>query len=513
MGRRLGIVAGVLALLGLGLYLAASAILGSGAVRAQLERQLAARLGQPVRIASAGASIFPHVAIDLRDVSIGDPAAVHVAHLRVTTGLRGLLARTVEDAEVQLADGRIVLPLPFALTPQEPATASSPPGGGLTIVSIKMISLKNVVLVARARTLRLDLESSLVGDRLDVTSLGARAEKTRLTGRGVLTSLSSMEGHFDVEANPLDLDEMIAIGSALTGASSVRAAEPARRGTPARAAQATLHLAVAMKAPSGAFAGHAFRDLSATLELASGRFSLSPFSVRVFGGSVNGSMAANTSTPEPRLQLDAHLTGIDMADLMKASGSPGAITGTLAGTMRMTTDGADATQIMRSARGPIDVAITNGELPRLDMVRTVILAFGKPSGAPPPGSGTAFSRLSGTLALSGGVLASDNLSLASRDLDMRGRGTLALASGAVDAKADVALSRELTAQAGTDLRRYAQQDGRVVVPAVIGGTLSQPSVSLDVAAAGRRAFENELQRRIGDAIGGLFKKKKGGGLP
>ena len=220
MARRLGIVASVLVLLALGLYLAASAILGSAAVRAQIERQLSVRLGQPVRIASAGASIFPHVAVDLQDVSIGDPVAVHVAHLRVTTGLRGLLSRTVEHAQVQLADGRIVLPLPFAFAAEGPEPPTPSTGRGLTIASISVISLKNVVLVAGARTLELDIESSLVGDRLDVTSLAARAEKTRIKGRGVLASLSNMEGRFDVDANPLDLDEMIAIGSAMTGTSS-----------------------------------------------------------------------------------------------------------------------------------------------------------------------------------------------------------------------------------------------------------------------------------------------------
>ena len=62
-----------------------------------------------------------------------------------------------------------------------------------------------------------------------------------------------------------------------------------------------------------------------------------------------------------------------------------------------------------------------------------------------------------------------------------------------------------------DLRRYAQQDGRVVVPATVGGTLTNPTVFVDVAAAMRRAFGNELKRRATDFLGGLFKKKGGGG--
>jgi hypothetical protein len=86
-------------------------------------------------------------------------------------------------------------------------------------------------------------------------------------------------------------------------------------------------------------------------------------------------------------------------------------------------------------------------------------------------------------------------------------GSLRLATGAVDARADVVLSKELTAQAGTDLRRYAQEDGRVVVPASIGGTLQHPRVAPDIAAATRRAVGNELKRRVKSFVDDLFKKK------
>jgi hypothetical protein len=36
-------------------------------------------------------------------------------------------------------------------------------------------------------------------------------------------------------------------------------------------------------------------------------------------------------------------------------------------------------------------------------------------------------------------------------------------------------------------------------------------VFIDVAAAAKRAITNEMQRRATDFLGGLFKKKKGGG--
>src|SRR3982750_3692163 len=141
----------------------------------------------------------------------------------------------------------------------------------------------------------------------------------------------------------------------------------------------------------------------------------------------------------------------------------------------------------------------------------VLPRVGKPSNDAPAGSGTAFDTLSGTFALASATLRTDNLTLRSRDVDTNGRGMLNVDSGSVDARTDVILSRDLTAQAGSDLRRYAQQDGRVIVPAPVGGALAHPSVFIDVTAAAKRAFENEVKRRATDFIGGLFKKKKGGG--
>jgi hypothetical protein len=141
------------------------------------------------------------------------------------------------------------------------------------------------------------------------------------------------------------------------------------------------------------------------------------------------------------------------------------------------------------------------------MVRTVVLAFGKPSGAPPEGSGSAFSRIGGRFTLRGGELASETLAMTSRDFDLAGRGTLQLMSGAVTARVNVVLSEELTSQAGTDLRRYAQEDGRVILPATISGTLQRPSVSVDIAAATRRALGNELKRRTKSLLEDLFRKR------
>jgi hypothetical protein len=486
-----------------GLLVLARSILGSDLVRSTLERQLAARTGQPVRIARATAAVYPRVAIDLENVSIGEPAAIELSTVRVVTGLGGLWSRTVTDAEVVVHGGWIALPLPFPIVQPPAAPGPDPQSGGFRVQSVRVISLRDIELRGAGRTVHVHLESSLDGDRLDVTRLTAHAERTHVEATGSMSSLARLEGRLDVKADPFDLDESIAVASALGGGGDP--GQPQRTGTHGAV---PIHLTAAVSAPSGTYGTYRFTNLSTDAELTPGRLALSPLSVETFGGTFSGRLDVNTGEAVPKLALKGRLEGVDVPQLLAAAGSAGGVTGTLGATLALTGEGTDAAALLRSSRGTLSAVINDGRIPGLDMVRAIVLAFGKPSGAPPPGSGSAFSRLGGTFSLAGSTLTSRDLAMHSRDFDMAGSGSVRLDTGALEARADVVLSKELTAQAGTDLRRYAQEGGRVVIPATIGGTLQHPSISLDIAAAAGRALSNELKRRATSLLEKLLKKRE-----
>ena len=499
MRRALLVVVPLLLLVAGALYLAATRVLASDYARTTFEQQMTAWLGQPVRIGALSAAIYPRVAVDLDDVAIGAPAVVTLAHVRLVTGLRPLFSRTISNAEIIVRDSRLTLPLAVTLLPSSTATSTAPAGPGLTLASVRVISLKNVELVAPSQVMRIDLEASMAGDRLDIARLSARGSSSRIDGKGALSSITRAEGTIEAKADPLDLDELMGIASALTSTSG---GAQQKRGS-----ASPMRLTVVLTATKGQFSTYTFNDLSTTIQLASGTVALAPLAVNTLGGRFNGRLDADTRGTVPQLRLSGRVDGLDVATVLKANGTASGITGTMGANVMLSASGADAASVLQTARGTIAAAITNGTIEHLDLVRTVVLAFGKPSGVPPEGSGAAFTRLGGTFALANRTLTSDNLSLASRDFDVSGRSTLQLSAGALDARGDVALSRELTAQAGTDLRRYAQEDGRVIVPATVSGTINRPQVSVDVAAAAARAFRNEFQRRANSLFEGLFKKK------
>ena len=493
----------VLIALAAAVYLYARSVLSSESVRATLEQQLSTRLAQPVTIGSADASILPRVALKLKNVAIGNPQHTTIADIAIATGLRGLFNRRVEDAEVLVSDGHVPVEALIALA----GAATSDTGAGssstFTIASVRDISLRDIEFVVGKAALQVDVESSLEGDRLNVSKIAAKSRNTSLEASGALSSISKLQGTFTVTANPLDVDELLTLASGLTAPSTQ--ASSANVG----ASPTSMRLAVDLSAGKGRFAGYEFSSLSAKLEALPGRVEMPSVALTMFGGTYDGKLSLDSQQPVPRLQVRGQVNGIEVSQLATLARAPGSITGQLGGTIALTCDGTDADSMLKTARGSTSAAITNGVIPGLDMVRTIVLAFGKPSGAPPEGSGSAFSRLGGDFVLQEGVLRTNNLQFQSRDFDMTGRAMLTVPGGTLDADANVSLSKELTAQAGTDLRRYAQEDGRVIVPADIGGTIGDPAIRIDVAAATSRALQNELKRKAKGLLDRLFKKKGG----
>lgn len=494
MIRRLLVVAAaliVVAMIAVALF--ARGVIGNDAVRRTLEAQLSTRLGEPVTIGSLTASFFPRVMLNLRDVSVGQPSKATIADIAIATGLRGLLSKRVEEAAVVVSNGRAPIPLLAGIIAGISSGEPTSEPNGFTIVSVRRLALRHVDLVAAERSLVVDLEASLEGDRLEVTRLTAQSARTRLDAQGTLTSVGKVTGTLKAKANQLNLDELLAIVSSVVGPSGPTP-ETHRPPTP-------LDITIDLAAPTGEIVGYSFQNFSSTIHVTSSRVLVQPARFSVFGGSYDGSLRVTSSGP-PAMALSGRISDIDVAALLKAASGSSSVSGKLGGTLTVASRGATSDEIVRSARGSSQMAITNGVIPGLEMVRAIVLAFGKPSGAPPPGSGSTFSRLAGTFNVADQVLRSEDVVFESRDFDMAGRVTIRLPSGAVEMHAKVVLSRDLTAQAGTDLRRYAQEDGRVVVPAIITGTVAAPIVSIDVAAAMNRALKNEIQRKLK----GLFDK-------
>ena len=106
-----------------------------------------------------------------------------------------------------------------------------------------------------------------------------------------------------------------------------------------------------------------------------------------------------------------------------------------------------------------------------------------------------FSHLGGTLNISGGFASTPDLRFESKDLLLAAGGAMRLDGSAINLQGQVQLSDELSQQAGRDLLRYTQDQGRVTLPATITGSASNPQVRIDVASMAKRAITNRATGR------------------
>jgi uncharacterized protein involved in outer membrane biogenesis len=490
-------------------------LLSGDGIRRALERQASAWLGEPVRIGAARAQLFPRIGIQLSDVEAGEPARITLRRVAISAALRPLLSRRIEDADVTLSDSRVELPLPFVLPEDEPPAPGAPAegesspdaGAGVQLVSIRAITLRDIVVASRGREIEVSADSSLAGSRLTIERFTASSGSTDLEASGVVELEPRLDAQLTVSANQLDVDEMLALAHAFSPPSQASARAAGR--TPGVARAAATQAAPPARISADITAQRArVGDLEvrnfATMLLNEGeRLSLSPLTLELFDGRYEGTI---TGTMGQRMAatIKSQLTGLDVAQLAAFGGAAGTVTGRLSATGTFTGQGADVAAALAAARGSGTAEIVDGTVARLNLIRTIVLFFGRP--APDAGeSSDRFERIDLRFSLANQIVRADAFSFQSADVDVTGTGSLALPTKALDGSLTLALSEALSAQAGTDLVRFTREGNRVVLPARLGGTLESPRVTIDAKAAVTRGIRNEAERQLKGVLEGLLK--------
>jgi uncharacterized protein involved in outer membrane biogenesis len=521
-----------------GLFFWARAVFTQDTVRTALAAQLSRSIGQPVTIGSIGATIFPRVTVSLGEVSIGQPVRIQVRALQVGASLGALLSRRIEHASLQLAGARVELPLPdFAMASSSPAPAS---GGdqrsaAVEIVSIDEIVLSKVEIVSGGRTLRGDVEVVPQGKGVTLKRAALGAGTTTIAVTGQITDLSGPSGELTVKAGVLNLDELMAFVTDFAGGAGVSPAaagappsQTGRTGVPSAAAgtrpvQAArsgasgaapvMNVAVSLEADRASIGELTLEKLSGRARVTPEGVTLEPIAFGLFGGRYEGTLALSLGAT-PDFHLKATLTNVDVAAATRFAGSPDTITGRLSGQIDLTGRGTSAPAVLQTARGRARVDITNGTVKNLGLVQTVVVATSMRSGAANQMADRSrdepFSRLGATLTVAGGSASTQDLQLESKDLLLAAAGAVRLDGRAVNLVGRVQLSDALSQQAGRDLVRYTQEQGRVTLPATITGPASNLQVRIDVADMAKRAITNraseEVQKALKNGLGGLIKK-------
>lgn len=509
-----------------GAFFWAKSVLTGDAVRSALAAQVEKAIGQPVTIGSIDATVTPRVSVTLGDVKIGRPGQISVGQLHVGTDFRALLSRKIEHASLKLTGGRIELPLPAFTIASAPAPSGGESAPPVELVSIDEIVLSDVQVVSGGRTLRGDIEIVPQGKGLTIRRIALGADQTAITITGRIADLNGPVGDIAIKAGALDLDQLLAFVnefSAGAGMADAKAAEtPAGATAPPSAPPAGMNLTLALDADSASMGGLTLSKLNGKARVTGNELALDPVSFGIFGGQYEGSLALAPGQTL-RFKGSSKLSNVDVAAATTFAGSPNTITGRLSGRLDFSGAGSEPAAVMKTVAGKARIDIVDGVVKNLGLVNSVVMATSMKAGALSQAVSNAksgssdepFSKIGATLDIANGAVHTNDMEFESKDLVLNAQGVINLVASTLDLKGRVQLSDELSKQAGSDLVKYTQEEGRVTLPATVSGTFEAPSVKIDAGDMAKRALKNavneqkeraktEATKAVGKKLGGLF---------
>jgi hypothetical protein len=154
--------------------------------------------------------------------------------------------------------------------------------------------------------------------------------------------------------------------------------------------------------------------------------------------------------------------------------------------------------------------ITNGTVKGLGLLRPLVLATSMRAGtaaspevADGAGAAEPFTRLGTTLTIANGAASTSDLRFESPDLLLAASGSVRLDGASIAFAGPLQLSDQLSKQAGRDLVRYTQKDGRVTVPVTVTGSADHLDVGLNTGELARRAVTNAVTGAVAKALSRL----------
>src|ERR1039457_2695477 len=261
-------------------------------------------------------------------------------------------------------------------------------------------------------------------------------------------------------------------------------------------------------------------NLHSNVNLNHGVVQLNPLTGQVFGGQINGSITADFRHESSSFAVNAKLTGADANQLLTAvANTKDSVYGTLNATMNQTFSTPASGDVAQTLNGPFSFTLSNGKLTKLDLVSELgkIGKFGS------TGKGyTTVSSMSGTFDVHSGVANTNDLKAALDVGTMAATGSMNLVNEALALHLTAVLNKGFSQSVGgAGVGGYlttalGNKNGELVLPVIIGGTMSKPVVTPDVQKIAEMKLNNIVPGAsglLGSFLGGKQQQGQQTGKP
>ncbi|MBS1787631.1 MAG: AsmA family protein [Acidobacteria bacterium] len=374
-------------------------------------------------------------------------------------------------------------------------------------------SLKKPLEVANA-------DLAFTGDSARIDNLQAQLGSSQANGWLSVKNFNSPALGFDLKANQLNVAELQA---ALADSGQNKKASTPLRGEGQIAVGKLILDSITAT------------DVLSKVVLANNVITFNPLSLKLYGGSYQGSARIDQNGATPEIALNGKFGGLDINQFLSAtSGQASSIYGRADGTVDIRGRN-EAAGMAQSLTGNGFISITNGKFMSFDLMKQVEV-LGKLANLPTGGAGSAFRSLKSNLRFDRGKLTTDGLQLVMDDMQVNGNGWMQLGNNptvsyGLLAKISPALSKKVLPGGASNLTgsgtesgakspinlgsglssvvgSFFMDQGGIVLPLKMSGTLKQPVFGLDSSVLQAKA-KDKLQENLKENLIDRFLKKPG----
>jgi AsmA protein len=278
-------------------------------------------------------------------------------------------------------------------------------------------------------------------------------------------------------------------------------------------------------------AGARMTKLSAGINIGGAVAQFAPLQAEMYDGRYTGNIGIDMRQAVPRLTMDEHMTGIDIAKLMKDYADSNLLSGKGNVDMKLAASGRGGDALVKTLTGTAGLNLQNGAVEGIDVWYAIgeaqsLVKNRKLSGAP-NNKRTTFETFKANATLVNGVATNNDLTIASQLLRVTGAGIVNLVSQELDYAVTATV---LKSPPGADADIASLE--RAAIPVKVTGTFTDPKIRPDLAGIAKaqvkklvEEHKDEVQQKVEtkakekakdllkDLLGGKKSKDSGAAQP
>jgi AsmA protein len=240
--------------------------------------------------------------------------------------------------------------------------------------------------------------------------------------------------------------------------------------------------------------GARLTQFSAGIEVKDAVARFAPLKAQLYGGQYNGNIGIDMRPAVPRLTMDEHMVGIDMAKFMKEYAASERLSGKGNLDVKLAATGRNGDALLKTLTGTLSTNLADGAVEGIDIWYAIAQAQSliqkRQLAAVTNTKRTAFETFKASADVVNGVATTRDLAIGSQLLQIKGQGSTNLVTQALDYSVTATV---LKTPPGAD--EGTAQLARATIPVKITGTFADPRVRPDLAGMAKERVKQEVEKK------------------